>query len=140
MPECITPPRQSAPVPPGLGKVRVLSRKDTVERAAHLDPLPAPSRERRARTQRFRVTGRWPGHGANEGSLSLCERVCVYRVSLPLRETKKKLLASEARLRQPRPRDGNSLLARPACGLGPTGPDSPVGGPAPAVESLAPVA
>src|SRR5205814_3681947 len=73
-------------------------------------------------------------------SASLANSVCVYRVSLPLRETKKKLLASEARLRQPRPRDGNSLLARPACGLGPTGPDSPVGGPAPAVESLAPVA
>src|SRR5216117_4071385 len=43
-------------------------RNDAVESAPHLDPLPAPSGERRAGTDLSLFPVRRPGHGANEGS------------------------------------------------------------------------
>src|SRR5206468_3358364 len=61
-------------VRPAVGLVVALSRRYAVESAPHLDLLPAPSGERRAKAPRFRVTVRWPGHGAAEGPHSLCER------------------------------------------------------------------
>jgi hypothetical protein len=67
-----------------------LTRKYAVGSAPHLDPLPAPSGERRARTHLSRIPVRLPGHGATEGPLSLRKRERVrVRVRLDCMDTAK---------------------------------------------------